>query len=54
VQEMRTPSDTEFFVEWQLVDCPEDLIDLTTAETEALQPDASLSTYDKGKVPARR
>ncbi len=54
MQETSVPSESDFFVEWQLVDGPEDLIDLTTAESEALQPDPALLSPLETTVPAHR
>jgi hypothetical protein len=55
VQETIAPSESDFFVEWQLADGPEDLIDLSTAESEVpwTEP-VPLPEYLTSPVPTRR
>ncbi|MGH9010403.1 MAG: hypothetical protein ACRDYF_11235 [Acidimicrobiia bacterium] len=55
MQETPVPSDPDFFVEWQLADEPDNLIDLSTAESEMPQTDpASIPEYMRSAVPIRR
>jgi hypothetical protein len=55
VQETSVPSDADFFVEWQIADGPDDLIDLSAVEAEVpwTQP-VSLPEYLRSTVPTGR
>ena len=55
MQETSVPSEADFFVEWQIADGPDDLIDLSTVEPEVpwTQP-VALPEYLRKKVPTRR
>ncbi len=55
MQETSIPSEPEYFVEWQLADDPENVIDLSAIESEVPRTDpASLPEYLRGAVPTRR
>ena len=55
MQETSVPTESDFIVEWQLADGPDDLIDLSTVESEVpLTQPVALPEYLRSTVPTRR